>query len=151
MPTSFRPTHKLDHTPLCYHRPLCSSFQPHEWLSLVPTVELLHLSSPVVEWPPHSQKNCSLAAQFPQQPDDSPLHSTLTLLQESTNLLSLFLYLSLGPSIIYLNLRLLNSYLSRCCSSASCSCLCMVVWLDLSTLCNVHTFMTLQPILYEIK
>ena len=31
--------------------------------------------SPAVELPPQPHKNCSLAAHFPPQPEDSPLHS----------------------------------------------------------------------------
>ena len=71
------------------------------------------LAPRVVEWPPHPHKNCSLAAHFPPQPEDLPLHCTLTPLQESPNPLSLFPCLSLAPCIY---LALLISYLSWYCS-----------------------------------
>ena len=64
------------------HTP-CSSCQPCDWLPLVLTAELLYLSSPVVERPPHPHKNCSLDAHFPPQPEDLPLHSVPWLLCRS--------------------------------------------------------------------
>ena len=77
-------------TPLCCHRPSRPSFRPCNGLSLVPTAELLHPRSPVVERPPRPHKNCSLAAHLPPQLEDSPLHSVPRLLFASfLNLLSL--------------------------------------------------------------
>ena len=123
--------------------PYCQNL-PCKWLSLA-SAEFLHLSSPVVEWPPHPHKNCSLAAHFPLQPEDSPVNSVPRLLCRSPlNLLSLFTCLSLAPCILYLNLGLLNLYLFWLCSSTRCSCLGMVVWLGPSTLCTGHIFMTLH-------
>ena len=49
--------------------------QPCNSFSLVPTAELLHPRSPVVERSPHPHKNCSLPAHLPPQLEDSPLHS----------------------------------------------------------------------------
>ena len=84
-------------------RPPCSSCRPCDSLSLVSTVELLHLRSPVVEQPSHLHRNCSLAANVPPQPEDSPLHSEPWLLWRSPlNILSLFPCLSLAPCILYL-------------------------------------------------
>ena len=71
--------HTSSTTPLCCHRPPHPSCQPCNWLSLVPTAELLHSRSPVVERSPHPH-NCSLPAHLPPQSEDSPLHSVPRLL-----------------------------------------------------------------------
>ena len=72
--------HTSSTTRICCHRPPCSSCKPCSCLSLVPTAELLHPRSPVVERSPHPHKNCSLLAHLPPQLEDSPLHSVPRLL-----------------------------------------------------------------------
>ena len=72
--------HTSSTTPLCCHSPSRPSCQPCNSLSLVPTAELLHPRSPVVERSPHPHKNCSLSAHFPPQLENSPLHSVPRLL-----------------------------------------------------------------------
>ena len=72
--------HTSSTTPLCCHRPSRPSCQPCNCLSLVPTAELLHPRSLVVERSPHPHKNCSRPAHLPPQLEDSSLHSVPWLL-----------------------------------------------------------------------
>ena len=65
--TSCRPTHSLS-TPLCCHRPPCPSCQPRNCGASPPSL-------PDMEPSRHPHKNCFLAAHFPPQLEDSPLHS----------------------------------------------------------------------------
>ena len=101
--TSYTHLHTSSTTPLCCHRPLCPSCQPYNFLSLVPTAELLYPRSPVVERSPDPHKNCSVPAYLPLQLEDSPLPS-VPRLREFPNLLSIFPYLSLAPVSSYLAL-----------------------------------------------
>ena len=72
--------HTSSTTSLCCHKPPCPSCQPCNCLSLVPTAELLHPLSPVVEWPCYPHKDGSLPAHLPPQLEDSPLHAVPRLL-----------------------------------------------------------------------
>ena len=83
-PTRRRPHHHSglhtgSTTPLCCYRPV-SPILPAVPAPIVPTAEILHPRSPVVERSPHPHKNCSLPAHLPPQLEDSPLHSVPRLL-----------------------------------------------------------------------
>ena len=109
----FSPVHRTEMSSLVHKRflffwpalqhPGTSNSNLIRLLQLQYSTVQFHLSSPVVEWPPHTHKNCSLAAHFLPQPEDSPPHSVPWLLCRSPlNLLSLFPCLSLAPCILYL-------------------------------------------------
>ena len=93
-------------TPLCCHRPSRPSFQPCNCFSLVPTAELLHPRSPVVERSPNPHKNCSLPAHFPPQLENSPLHSVPRLLFGSFLIYCPFPITVLSPCILFSTYKL---------------------------------------------